>query len=251
MNFWGRRVTRLPDNGVLIFATDLHGNYRDYCRLRDIYDTEESAGNRPVLVFCGDLVHGPNPEMNQPGAWPSHLGSAYTDESAALIRDYLAFSKRARTVCLLGNHEHSHIGGPPLSKFYLDEAGVLDRALGRDAQEVRRFFRSFPLIAWSPCGAVFTHGAPSATEANRADFESLQYDGYESTPIFTMALIDTVGALLWSRSAQPSQARAFLDVLSDDDRMQFVAYGHDIVHIGYDKIGLEQICGSACLAWPV
>lgn len=162
----------MPAKGVLIYATDLQGNLRDYQRLKEIYDEEELRGHEPILGFCGDLVHGPSPDMLEPGAWPDHLGTPYSDRSAELVRDFERYSRTARTFSLLGNHEHAHIGGPVVPKFYPDEARVLEEALGEDRTRVRDFFRTFPLLAVAPCGAVLTHGAPRATEPTLADFES-------------------------------------------------------------------------------
>src|SRR5215203_2901615 len=70
---WGRKAARLPDRGTLLVATDLQGNRRDYERLKQLYWEEEARGNEPVLALCGDLVHGPSPDLNAEGAWPEYL----------------------------------------------------------------------------------------------------------------------------------------------------------------------------------
>lgn len=243
--FFGRRVARLPASGVLIAATDLQGNYRDYLRLKAIYAAEEARGNHPMLLLLGDIVHGPAPELLEPGMWPEHLGSAYPDQSAELVLDYMRFAADARTVSLLGNHEHAHIGGPIVAKFHPDEAAVLDHALGPHKERVHAFFRSLPLVAVARCGAVFTHGAPRATEPDLASFERIQYDGYEEMSIGSMYERGTLGALLWARGASPTDARALLAATSIDGKPNaFVGYGHDVVPEGYEKIGAEQICFS-------
>ena len=43
--WFGRKVARLPDHGVLLVATDLQGNYGDYDALKAIYRAEDEAGN--------------------------------------------------------------------------------------------------------------------------------------------------------------------------------------------------------------
>jgi hypothetical protein len=242
---WDRRVARLPGHGVLIVATDLQGNRGDYEALKAVYAAEEAAGNAPVLAFCGDLVHGPSPDLNEPGHWPEHLGTPYVDESADLIRDFEAWTRTHRAFSLLGNHEHAHIGGPVVPKFYDDEAAVLDAALGADKERIHAFLRSFPLIAVAPCGVVLTHGAPARTEPDLAAFEHLRYEGYASVSIHQMYERDTLAALLWARSAPPRAARALLEATSLDGRPNaFVAFGHDIVHEGWEISGSEQICVS-------
>ena len=235
---WGRKVARLPARGVLLVATDLQGNRGDYEAMKAVYEAERE--NEPILAFCGDLVHGPSPDLNEPGAWPDYLGAAYRDESAELIRDFEAWTRKERGFSLLGNHEHAHIGGPVVPKFYPDEAAVLDAALGDDRTRIHEFFRSFPLLAVAPCGVVLTHAAPRGTEATPEAFERLSYDGYERVSINAMYAEDTVGALLWARGATPEQARSLLAAVGGS----FVVFGHDIVHEGYEKVGAEQLCLS-------
>jgi hypothetical protein len=240
---WGRKLARLPSRGVLLAATDLHGNRRDYERLKELYRIEHEAGNRPLLLLCGDLVHGPSPDLTEPGGWPTYLGTPYRDESAELVLDYLDFASRAHTLCLLGNHEHAHVGGPRLGKFYPDEAAVLEATLGLRAEAVRAFMATFPLVAAAPCGAVFTHAAPAGTEPDSAAFEALRYEGFEHVHLSRMALTGTVGALLWSRMARPEEARLLLRAVLGR-ASGFVAYGHDVVRDGYEKVEAEQICFS-------
>jgi hypothetical protein len=229
--WWGCKVARLPERGVLIAATDLQGNLGDYEALKAIYRREEEAGHEPFLLLCGDLVHGPGPSFADPAAWPDFLGTFYLDRSVELILDYERYCAEARTVALLGNHEHAHIGGPIVSKFHGDEAAVLDRKLGEHARRIHGFFHRWPLLAISRCGAVFTHGAPRATEPDLASFEALSYDGYAQIGINDM------------RYAEPEQARALLRATQGKAR-GFVMFGHDVVREGYETIGDEQICVS-------
>ena len=205
--WWGRKVARLPERGTLIVATDLQGNYGDYEALKRLYAREAEAGNEPVLLLCGDLVHGPGPLFADPSRWPDYLGTYYRDRSVDLVLDYAEWIEQAQTVALLGNHEHAHIGGPVVSKFHADEAAVLDDALGDRIEQAHALFRTFPLIAVAACGAVFTHGAPRATEPSLEAFERLRYDGYEDMGVNDMYEQGTLGALLWARGAEPEHAR--------------------------------------------
>ena len=238
-------MARLPERGTLIFATDIQGNWEDYMALKEVYFRERAQDHDPVLLFCGDLVHGPGEDLAHPDRWPDFLGSYYIDRSPEVVLDFIEFSKTEAALSLLGNHEHAHIGGPVVSKFHRDEAAVLDERLGRDRDRVHDFFRSLPLLAVAPCGAAFTHGAPRETEANLEDFEQLRYDGYIECHVNDMYERGTVGALLWSRYAEPARARAFLEGTRLNDRPNaFVAFGHDVVREGYEKIGDEQLCLS-------
>lgn len=242
---FGRKAALLPDEGILLVATDLQGNLKDYEALKRIYFAEKERGTQPVLALCGDVVHGPNPRLNEPGGWPDYLGTEYRDQSREVILDLDEFTKKERAFTLLGNHEHAHIGGPIVSKFFPDEAAVLDHALGAEKLRIHALIRSLPLIAVSRSGIVLTHGAPAATERDLDAFERLRYDGYEQTPTAVMYSSDTVGRLLWARMASPRQAKELLKATRVSDTPNTICiFGHDVVHSGYDKIGKEQICVS-------
>jgi len=245
-DWWhGKKVARLPREGILLVATDLQGNWADYCALKELYAAEKAQGNDPILLFCGDMVHGPSDELAQPGTWPDFLGTLYRDRSAELILDFIEFSANERALSLLGNHEHAHVGGPVVSKFHSDEAAVLNARLGPDREQVCRFMSGFPLIAVAPCGATFCHGAPRETEPDLESFEAIDYGGFNEASIVSIHEHTTLGALLWSRHATPEQARDFLEATGIDDRPAgFVAYGHDVVRDGYERIGDEQLCLS-------
>lgn len=242
---WGRRVARLPNRGILIVATDLQGNWNDYQALKEIFMREKADGHEPWLLLCGDLIHGPGDDLSNPRDWPEYLGSFYLDRSAELILDFEAFTREEQAIALLGNHEHAHVGGPVVSKFHPDEAAVLDHRLGTDRDRIHAFLRSFPLLAVAPCGAVFCHGAPGASEADLDAFESIEYGGYEKQRIDEMLVRGTLGGLLWTRGATPEQARALLRATQDGDTPRtFCVFGHDVVREGFLVRGDEQLCLS-------
>ncbi|MCA9546128.1 MAG: metallophosphoesterase [Myxococcales bacterium] len=239
---WGRKVAHLPADGVLLVCTDLQGNWRDYERMKALYAQEAAAGNRPILAFCGDLVHGPSPDLNGPGRWPSHLGTEYVDQSAALLQDFERYTREARAFSILGNHEHAHIGGPPVPKFYPDEAAVLDATLGAEAPRMHGFIREFPLLAVAPNGLVLVHGAPAGHEPDLAAYERLSYEGFRRVELFRMFAEGTLGALLWSRGASEEQAAALLR--SVGLRGGAVIHGHDVVDEGVEVVDRHTLCLS-------
>lgn len=197
----------LPDRGVLIAVSDLQGNLADFQRAVDLWERE---GPEALLVFLGDLVHGP--EL-APEEWFPELGEFYEDESPGVVRAFLALRARAgaRVNALLGNHEHGHCGGPHTHKFFEDDVLHLEARL--DDQE-RAAWRgacaAMPRVAAGACGAVLTHAAPSR-EAE------------------------------WAYGASDEDARAFLRAHGG----AFVAYGHDAVDTGWELRGAEQICFSS------
>lgn len=242
---WGRKVARLPASGTLLVGTDLQGNWEDYQALKTIFAREKAAGHDPLLLLCGDLVHGPGDNLSDPKDWPDYLGTFYRDRSDELLLDFEHFTRNEKALALLGNHEHAHIGGPVVSKFHADEAAVLDARLGEERARLHAFMRSFPLLATAPCGPVFCHGAPGATESNLEAFEAIEYGGYECHRVNDMIGRGTLGALLWTRGATSHQARALLRALHSGPTPQtFCVFGHDVVRRGYAFQGEEQLCLS-------
>jgi hypothetical protein len=222
------RLITLPDRGVLVAATDLHGNLADFrtvvARFLDLDDA--------YLVICGDLVHGP---AYAPDDWPAHLGEYYSDESAALLWEAWRLQQRyeGRVHYLLGNHEHAHVGGPRLAKFHPDEARYLEDRVGAiEFERFRQWMRGWPLVAAAPhAGIVLTHAAPHAEISAVTDLDVAPLDGYEHLALHDMANSGPVGALLWARTTTAERARAFLRVFGAGCRVS--VYGHDIVREGH------------------
>jgi hypothetical protein len=232
------RLLRLPAKGRLLVATDLQGNLGDF---RQLVKRFRAAGEDAQLVITGDLVHGPDDETFE--HWPDHLGSRYPDESPALIDAFIAERERApgRVHCLLGNHDHAHLGGPVTSKFHDDEGGVLEEKLGpAGTEKLRALVRTFPLVALAPCGAVMLHGAPSAEIDDPKELEVAGLDGYREFGIEHFLQVPVLGALLWSRYATPAQSKRFLEAFG----ATVALYGHDVVREGYAKEGDDQLCFS-------
>lgn len=236
------RLLRLPDSGRLLVATDIQGNLRDFQRMVTLF---EQSPDDSVLVFTGDLVHGPDEITEQ--HWPDYLGTPYRDESPAVIQAFLAAQERhpGRIHCLMGNHEHAHVGGPRTAKFHSDEAQVLEERMGPGpAGAMRTLFYQLPLVASAPNGIVLVHAAPSAPLRGPEDLEDVRLEGYNGWGIDEFFQVSLLGPMLWSRMATPEQARAFLEALGGC----IAIYGHDVVREGYERVGREQLCVSTSFA---
>ncbi|MGI8333226.1 metallophosphoesterase [Actinomadura scrupuli] len=227
------RVVTLPDEGVLLAATDLHGNLADFralaARFVALTDTEPVP---PRLVICGDLVHGP--AIAAPD-WPRHLGDYYTDRSRELLDEARRLQQRfpGQVHYLLGNHEHAHLGGPRLSKFHDDEAGHLEGSWGPgEFAGVRRWLSGWPLAAYAARARLaLTHAAPAARITSAADLEAVRLDGHETTPLHEMIGSGPLGALLWARTTTAERAYGFLRALHP--RCRVAVFGHDIIREGH------------------
>ncbi|WP_224363227.1 metallophosphoesterase [Hyalangium versicolor] len=236
------RLLRLPASGRLLVATDIQGNLRDFRRMLELF--EESPSDN-VLVFTGDLIHGPDEETER--QWPDYLGTPYKDESPEVVRQFLEARDRypGRVHCLLGNHEHAHVGGPRTAKFHMDEAQVLEERMGPGpTAALRTLVNQLPVIAVAPNGAVLLHAAPAARLSGPKDLENIKLEGYAYMGIDEFFHVPVLGATLWSRMASAEQARAFLSALGGS----IAIYGHDVVREGYERVGDEQLCVSTSFA---
>ena len=223
------RVLTLPDRGLLLAATDLHGNLRDFESMVGRFETL-AARRETHLVLCGDLVHGP---AIAAADWPEHLGDFYTDQTRELLDATVRLQQRfpGRVHCLLGNHEHAHLGGPRLDKFHPDEAAHLESGY-QNFQPLRRWLAQWPVAAVAPAaGIVLTHAAPHAQIVDGAELDAVPLEGFEHVPLYEMASAGPLGALLWARTTTPERAHAFLRALHPDARVS--VFGHDPIREGH------------------
>jgi hypothetical protein len=238
------RLLVIPETeGRLLVCTDLHGNLGDFRRIREIFRRAHEARPGPIhLLFTGDLIHGPNYPASR---WPDYLGAFYEDASGRLMDEFLELRQAypGRVHCLLGNHEHSHVGGPHTPKFWLDETQYFEDSVGPErAGRYREVFRGFQLAAVTACGVSVTHAAPNVELESVAELEEIRYEGYERMSLESIQSTPTLGRLIWSRSCPPDVARGFLSVLGQQSWPQrVVVFGHEIVQDGFESFGDEQL----------
>lgn len=225
-----RRVVHLPDRGTLIVATDVQGNARDFARIAEVFvEALRETGGSAYLVVTGDLVHGPEIDEDH---WPDFLGSFYRGDSRAVLQQAGELQRQfpGRVVYLLGNHEHAHIGGPVVSKFFPDEARRLEEFLGNDGTRwARDWLSTWPFVAVARrAGIVMSHAAPHLTIKGASDIERLNLDFTSDT--MTAEEQGALTTLLWARSTSTDRGRAFIEALCPGAKVAI--YGHDVVREG-------------------
>jgi hypothetical protein len=240
------RLLYVRGPGHLYVTSDLHGNLADLKQVAECLEADPSA----VLLSLGDLFHGPNIPQDLWDLEYTHLGDFYEDESPALFEQWLELINRFpdRVAAIMGNHEHAHVGGPIVAKFYDDEAGAFESQMEKPRRlALRRYIRQLPLIAVTDCGVAFTHGAPPAAHFDRESLRSVPFSGYESLPLMAMYGAGFLGELLWRRTSSEADCRAFLgrlNALSGCSPANVVVYGHDRVVEGYAKEHDALVCLS-------
>jgi hypothetical protein len=227
-----RRVLTLPERGRLIVSTDLQGNVGDFELVEEIYERAATRSEGAVLVITGDLVHGP--ELG-PDEWPDYLGSYYRGDSKQLLEKAKRLAERhpGRVHYLLGNHEHAHVGGPVVAKFFPDEARRLEDLLGpATTRAMKIWMRTWPFVAVAPkAGLVMLHAAPHAAIERADDLDKLPLDGFLDLTLADSAARATLAALLWARTTSTERAHAFIRAILPTARV--AVYGHDVARAGF------------------
>jgi len=156
------------EGGILLLATDLHGNLEDYQRVKAIFHEMRGRGEAQRLVLMGDLVHRYNSEPHPDGSKE--------------ILDDLIDNPDPRIIPLLGNHELMHIYGmynvSKLGQLFVPE---LEALFGKDKKKYHAFMKSMPYAVRTKGGVLINHPGPSAavTGIPQQDYMSLltQTDG--------------------------------------------------------------------------
>jgi hypothetical protein len=225
-------VIPLPNRGRLLVATDLQGNVDDFDRVAELFERAAAGPEGAVLVITGDLVHGPELADSE---WPDYLGTYYRGDSPTLLERARRLTDRypGRVHYLLGNHEHAHVGGPVVAKFFTDEAQRLEELMGSDAAaEMRAWMRTWPFVAYAPsAGLLMVHAAPHAIIHSAEDLEQQSLEDVFDLPIDELAHRGALGALLWARTTSTERARAFLGAIHP--ALRVAVYGHDVARAGY------------------
>lgn len=171
-----------PPHGPVLISADVHGNWDDFARLRELFLQLSAAGRDPVWISVGDWVHGPD------GAGRRGVTTRdgeqlydYADRTPEILAGLFALmdAHPGRVGSLLGNHEHAHIGGRRTRKFHDDEAAALEaRMTAAEVADLRARFRDWPMIARVvACNVIVTHGALAPVMQSWRDLERVQWDG--------------------------------------------------------------------------
>lgn len=234
-----KRHLVLPDRGVLLVSTDVHGNEEDMRKLEEIFLAERSVEPETHWVILGDVVHAPNHEarVDRPDLYDFDDGSMrIVDRIVMLQREH-----DGHVHFVLGNHDHGHVGGPHPAKFYGDEVEALEAKL--DANERGRlhaFLERSLLAVVARCGVLLTHGSPDET---LRDVRAL-----DDVPLSVAAMTPEQRRMMRALLTSYGQTEAIaLAMLANVGRpfgfeLTVVIHGHDRDESGYFREGSHQLC---------
>jgi len=232
-----RRHLSLPDRGSLLVSADLHGNWDDFARLRDVWRSLAAPDGTPAQwVILGDLVHGPSDEARRQR--PNLLD--YEDRSAVLIDAVsgLRDEHPEHVHYVLGNHDHAHLGGPPTTKFHPDEAAHLEAQLD-EAQRarLRRLFGEALLLVTTPCGAALCHGAPGDCIGRPTELDRVALPARRPWEHAMIAGLTTA-----YEQPRPVVERFLMAASRGPHPQNFVIHGHSRCDEGFLFHGGNQLC---------
>lgn len=234
-----RRHLILPDRGVLLVNTDVHGNAEDFARLEAIFRAERAADPETHWVILGDVVHGPDDEAR--ASEPALYG--YPDGSMEIVERIRALCEEApeHVHFVLGNHDHGHVGGHHTKKFHEDEVEALEGTLSDEERaRLHALFRDALLAVAAPCGVLLTHGSPDASLADLAALDDIPLEVREMK--YSERLV--MRSLLGSYGQPDEVTKKMLAQVSASSGLSLgvVIHGHDRDPAGYFREGRHQAC---------
>jgi hypothetical protein len=234
-----RRHLILPERGVLLVSTDLHGNGADFRRLREIFLAELHRDPETHWALLGDLVHGPNLRIRRSD--PELFD--YPDESFPIVQGVSELRERHpdRVHLILGNHDHGHVGGPHTSKFHSDEVLHLESTLDEaELVVLRGLFGEALLCAAAPCGVLLAHGSPSDLLVDLSRLDALSLVPAENGPAGERLLLSILQSYGQPRE---TSARMLKQVGARHGlELALVIHGHDKDEEGWFVEGENQLC---------
>lgn len=137
------------DDGMLLVATDLHGNLHDFQRVLHRFDGLRQRYPGLKLVLMGDLIHGYNPK---------------TDDSLDIVRQLMLLGANqpdSPYIYMLGNHELVHIYHWGLMRGNWDFAKGFEWKIANCRQSIIDFFHQLPIAIATKGGVLLHHTGAS------------------------------------------------------------------------------------------
>jgi Icc-related predicted phosphoesterase len=131
--------------GKLLIATDIHGNWKDYRSVRDLYETLRNRGKADFLVLNGDLIHG------YPG---------YEDRSVEILDDLIGNPDES-LIALMGNHELPHVYHFEVLKGSVSFVEPMERRIENRRERYTGFIEQMAYAVRTPGGVLINHSGPN------------------------------------------------------------------------------------------
>ncbi len=234
-----QRYVVLPQRGVALVSTDVHGSLDDHLAMERHFLFERTRDPETHWIILGDVVHAPDAESRKerPELYD------YPDGSLQII-DRIAMCQRdhpGHVHFVLGNHDHGHVGGPHPHKFYDDEVIALENTLSpQQRTRLQQFLANALLAVVAPCGVLMCHGSPDVALTNLSVLNELHLD----VRLCTVAQRRILQTLLTSYGQPNEISKQMLANVSAGAGLDLrvIVHGHDRDEEGFFYEGEHQLC---------
>jgi hypothetical protein len=216
--------------GQLVMTGDLHGNLRNFEKLRRFCQLQHSPGRRVILH---ELMH------DEPLSGPVDLSIDLVVQAAAWkceFPDNVYFLQSNHELSQLRRHEISKGGRSVIHDF---ERGVQQR-YGREAERVLAavddYLSSLPLAARLANGVFLSHSLPDLLSIGAFDRSVLEREPSQRD----LEPGGSAYALVWGRYHSPQ----LLDLLAQLLEADIFITGHMPQEMGYAQVGRMVILAS-------
>lgn len=222
---FNEKLLNLSSCGRLIVVSDLHGNYEDYKKYLELWDSKDTNCH---IVFIGDLIH----------------STGGDDKSVEIVDDAIVKCRKYPNFhVLLGNHEWAHITKTDIYKREKNQRLAFEEeiiskkgSLYPTLNEYVDFFKSLPFFIKTENGLFISHTGPSKKIKTMEDFNEVLTDDFDNEILYEF---------LWNRCIDGNDydkqdVSDFLKIIGSD----WMIIGHTPVK-GYKIFGKQIILSSS------
>ena len=159
------------DNGKILVATDIHGNWEDYVKIREKYKTLKRNEKADILAYDGDIIHS---------------DGKYEDKSLEILDDLIDNPDKS-IIPVLGNHELMHIYHLEIKKGEMSTSFAepleirIEQERKNNREKYIKFMKQMPYAIRTKGGVVINHTGPNPPMAGfcRKGYENLvKFDSF-------------------------------------------------------------------------
>src|SRR3989344_3864967 len=242
-----RNVIDINDARLLV-ASDIRGNWDNYRKIRDTFQTLRREGEADVLVLNGNLIQG---------------SGGYQDRSLQILDD-LIDNPQPNIITLLGNREFFHIYNIAVVAGGHDFTEQFEDQIERDREKYVGFMQKMPYAIRTRGGVVINHAGANHAIA-KSSYNVAQcvngsgfLDGFDHGAVVAKLKIATRLAMekelgseladdffddyspqIGQVFAQTSEGRYLLDVFTNGNEASYGAWQYDSLLMGF----IEKMSG--------
>jgi hypothetical protein len=149
--------------GRIVVASDIHGNWEDYQRVRKRFEQLRKANRAEVLALGGDIIH-----------------SERGEDSSVRILDDLIDNPDDCVLSMMGNHELAHIYHMSVSAGNHSITDAFEEQVAGKRERYAGFMKKMPYAIRTRGGVLINHSGANAAMSKKCGFTNLNafVDGF-------------------------------------------------------------------------